>query len=158
MSDKQYIDDQALNNRPETVPKQLPGYLVTQQGSCDVVAAEQRLHSLTMKRILYTVLGILETLFGLRFILELLAANPNTDFNSFIYGVTEIFVAPLKASLGTLTFGNLTIELSTLMTMVGYVFFAWIIEGVIATFTDSSNVSTVTTSKQEHPAPIIPRL
>jgi YggT family protein len=157
MSEKPYMDDQALDNRPETVPKQLPGYFATQQVNSDVVA-EQRRHSFKLNWVLYKLLNFLEILLGLRFILKLLGANPNTSFSSLIYRITEVFIAPLKTSLGTPTFGNSTIEVNTLITMVGYALFAWIVEGLIATLTDCSNVRTATDSAQEYPPPIIPRL
>lgn len=46
------------------------------------------------KKILYYVLGVLEILLLFRFLFKILGANPQSGFVSFIYALTEIFVAP----------------------------------------------------------------
>jgi YggT family protein len=157
MSDNPHIDDQAVDSRQETVSTQQPGYVATQQVTRDV-AAEQRLQSFKVNRILYTLLGILEILLGLRFVLKLLAANPNTGFSTFIYGVTEIFIAPFKALLGTPTSGNTTFEVNTLIAMAVYALLVWIIARLIAIVMDRSTARTVTTSTQKNTTPPGPRL
>jgi YggT family protein len=156
MSDNPHIDDQAVDSRQETVSTQQPGYVATQQVTRDV-AAEQRLQSFKVNRILYTLLSILEILLGLRFVLKLLAANPNTGFSTFIYGVTEIFIAPFKALLGTPTSGNTTIEVNTLIAMAVYALLVWIIARLIAIVMDRSTARTVTTSTQKNTTPPGPR-
>lgn len=149
MSENPHIDDQAVDSRQETVSTQQPGYVATQQVTRDV-AAEQRLQSFKVNRILYTLLGILEILLGLRFVLKLLAANPDTGFSSFIYGITEIFIAPFKALLGTPTSGNTTLEVNTLIAMAVYALLVWIIARLIAIVMDRSTARTVTTSTQNN--------
>jgi YggT family protein len=156
MSDNPHIDDQAVDSRQETVSTQQPGYVATQQVTRDV-AAEQRLQSFKVNRILYTLLSILEILLGLRFVLKLLAANPNTGFSTFIYGVTEIFIAPFKALLGTPTSGNTTIEVNTLIAMAVYALLVWIVARLIAILMDRSTARTVTTSTQKNTTPPGPR-
>jgi YggT family protein len=156
MSDNPHIDDQAVDSRQETVSTQQPGYVATQQVTRDV-AAEQRLQSFKVNRILYTLLGILEILLGLRFVLKFLAANPNTGFSTFIYGVTEIFIAPFKALLGTPTSGNTTIEVNTLIAMAVYALLVWIVARLIAILMDRSTARTITTSTQKNTTPPGPR-
>lgn len=46
------------------------------------------------KRILYYILGVLEALLAFRFIFRLLGANPASGFVSFIYAITQVFLAP----------------------------------------------------------------
>jgi YggT family protein len=156
MSDNPHLDDQAVDSRQETVSTQQPGYVATQQVTRDV-AAEQRLQSFKVNRILYTLLSILEILLGLRFVLKLLAANPNTGFSTFIYGVTEIFIAPFKALLGTPTSGNTTIEVNTLIAMAVYALLVWIVARLIAILMDRSTARTITTSTQKNTTPPGPR-
>jgi YggT family protein len=157
MSDNPHIDDQAVDSRQETVSTQQPGYVATQQVTRDV-AAEQRLQSFKVNRVLYTLLSILEILLGIRFVLKLLAANPNTGFSTFIYGVTEIFIAPFKALLGTPRSGNTTIEVNTLIAMAVYALLIWIVARLIAIVMDRSTARTVTTSTQKNTTPPGPRL
>ena len=52
-------------------------------------------------RIIYTILGVLEILLGIRFALHLIGANPDSGFATFIYGITGVFVAPFTGLIGT---------------------------------------------------------
>lgn len=45
-------------------------------------------------RIIWLVLGIIMGLLALRFLLRLLAANPNNGFADFIYSLSHPFAAP----------------------------------------------------------------
>src|SRR5512135_1518251 len=71
MSDNQVLDEKAVDRRAETVATQQPGYATTRQETRDV-AAEGRLRFLQIDRIMYLLLGILEILLGLRFVLKLI--------------------------------------------------------------------------------------
>jgi YggT family protein len=157
MSDNQHIDDEAVDRREETVSTQQPGYVATKQVTRDV-AAEQRLQSFKVNRFVYTLLGILEILLGLRFVLKLIAANPDASFTVFIYGITKIFLAPFNALLGTPTFGGSSLEVTTLIAMAVYALLFWVIARLISTVMDRSTSRTVTTSSQEHKTPPGPGL
>jgi len=152
MSDNQHIDDEAVDRREETVSTEQPGYVATKQVSRDV-AAEARLQSFKINRILYTLLGILEILLGLRFVLKLLAANADTVFSSFIYNTSHFFLTPFDALLGTPALGSSTIELNTLIAMAVYALLFWILTRLMSVLLDRSTSRTVTTSTHEHTPP-----
>lgn len=149
MSENPNNNDQAVDRRQETVVTQEPGYAATQHVSRDV-AAEQRLQSFKANRILYTLLGILEILLGLRFVLKFIGANPDAGFSAFIYGITNIFIAPFNALLGTPQVGGSIIEVNTLIAMAVYALLVWIIARLIAIGMDRSTSRTVTTSTHEN--------
>ena len=92
MSNTQPINEVAVDRREETVITQQPGYAATEQVTRDV-AAERRMGLYQLTRILMTVLGILEILLGIRFVLHLIAANSASGFAQFIYGVSAPFIA-----------------------------------------------------------------
>jgi hypothetical protein len=75
-------------------------------------------------RVMWFLVGLLEGLFALRFLLALMAANPNNAFASLIYGLTGPFVAPFRTLFATPTAGGSVVELYTLTAMVVY-FLAW---------------------------------
>jgi hypothetical protein len=50
--------------------------------------------------IIYIVGGFIEVVIGLRFIFELLGANPASQFVSFIYSWSTPFVAPFSGIFG----------------------------------------------------------
>ena len=97
MSENQPINEVAVDRRAETIVTQQPGYAATEQVTHDV-AAERRLQFLQIDRIMYTLLGILEILLGLRFALKLIAANPDSGFTVFIYGITGLFIKSVQCN------------------------------------------------------------
>ena len=149
MTENPNNNDQAVDRRQETVVTQEPGYAATQHVTRDV-AAEQRLQSFKANRILYTLLGILEILLGLRFVLKFIGANPDAGFSAFIYGITNIFIAPFNALLGTPQVGGSIIEVNTLIAMAVYALLVWIIARLLAIGMDRSTSRTVTTSTHEN--------
>src|SRR6267143_1579538 len=50
----------------------------------------------------YPVFGIIEGLLLIRLVLKLLGANPHAGFTTFIYGLTDVFMAPFRNLLPTI--------------------------------------------------------
>lgn len=71
-------------------------------------------------QVVWYILGILEALLALRFVLGLLAANPSAAFTSFIYNITHPFVAPFMAVFNTPQVAGSAFEWTTLLAMVVY--------------------------------------
>jgi hypothetical protein len=148
MSENQPINEVAVDRRAETVTTQQPGYAATEQVTRDV-AAERRQKLALITRILYTILGGLEILLALRFVLQLIGANPASGFAQFIYGITSIFVAPFNNLIGTPTSGGMTFEVTTLIAMAVYALLFWVIVRVIGIVADRPSARTVTRSTRE---------
>jgi hypothetical protein len=98
---------------------------------------------------MYTLLGILEILLGLRFVLKLIAANPDSGFTVFIYGITGLFMSPFNALIGTPTFGGSSFEVTTLIAMAVYALFFWVLVRVLQVATSQTTARTVTRSTRE---------
>lgn len=152
MSENQPINEVAVDRRAETVVTQQPGYAATEQVTRDV-AAEGRLRFLQIDRIMYTLLGILEILLGLRFVLKLIAANPDSGFTIFIYGITGLFVSPFNTLVGTPAFGGSSFELTTLIAMAVYALLFWVLVRVLQVATSQTTARTVTRSTREETRP-----
>jgi hypothetical protein len=75
-------------------------------------------------RVMWFMVGLLEGLLALRFLLAILAANPRNAFAALIYGLTGPFVAPFRTLFATPATDGSVIELYTLVAMVVY-FLAW---------------------------------
>lgn len=80
-------------------------------------------------RIIWFVNGVLMALLGLRFVLALLGANPNSGFVDFIYSLTYPFVAPF---FGVFSYnandyipGQMYFEGYTLLAMLVYTLVTW---------------------------------
>ena len=148
MSGNQRMDDVSVDRREETVVTEQPGYAATEQVRRDV-AAERRLRLALVTQIIYAILGVLEILLGLRFALKVIAANPDSGFAAFIYGITKPFLAPFTALVGTPKSGGMVFEVTTLIAMAVYALFVWIVVRVILIAATRPTARTVTTSVRE---------
>ena len=150
MSVNQQIDEVLVpvDRREETVTTQQPGYAATEQVTRDV-AAERQLNLFQVKRIVWTVLTILEIFLGLRFLLKLIAANPDSGFAAFMYGITGVILAPFAGLVGNPTSGETIFEVTTLLAMAIYALFFWIVLRVVALAAYRSSATTVTRSVHE---------
>ena len=148
MSENQPINEIAVDRREETVVTQQPGYVATEQVTRDV-AAERRLGWFQATRIIWTILGLLEILLALRFLLKLIGANPNAGFAVFIYGITGVFVLPFTGLVATWFSGETILEVTTLIAMAVYALLFWVVVRVIPIVTDRARARTVTRSTRE---------
>lgn len=76
-------------------------------------------------RVVWYVVGAIEALLLLRFILRLLAANPAAAFTDFVYTLSGLFLAPFRYVFDTPSAGGSALELSTILAMIVYWFLAW---------------------------------
>ena len=90
-------------------------------------------------QIVWYIIGLLEVLLAFRFVLKLLAANPNAGFSSFIYKLTYVFTAPFLSVFGISQVDVSVFEWTTLLAMLVYFLIAW---GIIKIFLMSKSVST----------------
>jgi uncharacterized protein YggT (Ycf19 family) len=81
--------------------------------------------------LVYIVFGIVEALILIRFVLKLLAANPNAGFSSFMYGITAPLVAPFQGVFPTPASNGSILELASLLAIVVYALIAWAIVRLI---------------------------
>ena len=148
MSIDQQVNDVAVDRREETVVTQQPGFASTEQTTRDV-AAERRLVFFQLIRITWTILGLLEILLGLRFVLKLIAANAESGFGALIYGVSGVFTAPFAGLVTTPVSGGTVLEVTTLIAMAVYALFFWIVVRVIGIVADRPSSRTATRSVHE---------
>jgi uncharacterized membrane protein len=148
MSDDQRFNEVSVDRREETVVTQQPGYEATQQVTRDV-AAERRLRLALVTQIIWAILGLLEVLLGLRFVLKLIAANPDSGFAALIYGITKPFLAPFTALVGTPQSGGTILEVTTLIAMAVYALFFWGVVRVVLIAANRPSARTVTRSVRE---------
>jgi YggT family protein len=152
MTEIQPTNEVGVDHQSETVTTHQPGYATTQQVTRDV-AAEQRLGWSLVSQIVVTLLVILEILLGIRFVLHLIAANPESGFTTFIYGITRLFVAPFTDLIRTPASGEITLEVTTLIAMAVYALFVYVVLRVLRIAADRPSARTVIrTTHEEIPA------
>jgi uncharacterized protein YggT (Ycf19 family) len=84
-------------------------------------------------QIIYLILGILETFLVIRFVLKLLAANPDAAFTSFIYALTEPFVIPFEGVFPTPQTQGAALDLAAVLAMIVYALLVWGVVSVLYT-------------------------
>lgn len=140
--------ERSVDRREETVVTQEAGYAATEQVTRDV-AAERRLRLALITQIAWAVLSFLEILLGLRFLLKLIGANPDSGFAVLIYGITEPLIAPFALLVGTPTAGGVILEVTTLIAMAIYALLFWGIVSVIRIAVSRPIARTSTRSTRE---------
>jgi YggT family protein len=151
MLDNRQVNDVSVDRREETVTTQQPGFASTEQVTRDV-AAERRQGMDQVNQIVYTILGILEIGLGLRLVLKLIAANANSGFADFIYGITGPFIAPFAGLVGTPSSGGTILEITTLIAMAVYALFFWILLQVIAVIMARPSARSISRTVREQTA------
>jgi hypothetical protein len=84
----------------------------------------------TLRRItglIQLAFGILNGTIGLRFLLKLMAANPDNPFASLIYFITQPFLWMFQGLTRTPSFEGIEIEFFSLIAIVVYALLGWII-------------------------------
>lgn len=107
---------------------------VTQEGDATVVKEKTSSQSdedtrFTVLSAIWWLVGALEVLLAIRFVLKLLGANPNSGFTQIIYTLSGIFAAPFTGIFSTpTTEGDITVsffETATIVAMIVYALVGW---------------------------------
>jgi hypothetical protein len=105
--------------------------------------AEDEVAIWSVNRLVYYIVGVIETLLVFRFTLKILGANPISPFVSFIYSVSGVFVAPFTGIFHTAVAEGIetvsVLEPATIFAFLVYLVLAVGIVGLvnILTATDS---------------------
>jgi hypothetical protein len=91
----------------------------------------QRLATFKATQLIWLFLGVIEAIIALRFIFKLIGVNAVNNFASFIYGLSNFFVAPFISLTGAPAAGNMVFEFSSLLAMAIYLLLAWGLERII---------------------------
>lgn len=78
-----------------------------------------------LSRIVMFVFGVMEVFIAVRFVLTLLGANAQAGFVKFVYGVSDVFMAPFNAIFSTQRVSGATFEWSALVAIAVYALIAW---------------------------------
>ena len=77
------------------------------------------------QRIIWFIVGLIDVIIAIRFILLLLGANQSAGFVDFIYGISSIFVAPFVGIFGEPVYGKFLFEWSSILAIIVYSLIAW---------------------------------
>lgn len=119
---------------PRYPPREIPERYVPEPVASVEVVRARRIYTVSRTaQIIYLALGVLETLLILRFVLKLLAANPQAAFSSFIYALTESFVAPFEGVFQQPGTQGSVLDLAAVLAMIVYALIVWGIVSLLYT-------------------------
>jgi hypothetical protein len=87
--------------------------------------AERRAMMNKVSGLIWLAGGLLEALIGMRFLLKLIAANPDTPFVSLIYSLSDLFLWPFAGLTATPAANGMVLEISSLVAMLVYAILTW---------------------------------
>ena len=116
------IDNQPLQHVVTKTTKQVEPEA---KGEAPQKVYEKKKTIFRFNQIIWYILGLIEVLLVFRLALKALGANQFIGFTSLIYSITTPLVAPFNGILGVFITGNSTIEWSTIIAAIVYLFVAW---------------------------------
>jgi uncharacterized protein YggT (Ycf19 family) len=127
--------------------------VVRQQQVVEVAPSTRNVLVSRISQLLWFVATVVVLIIAFRFVLLLLAANPNNDFSAFILRISDPLVAPFAGILASPRLaGGAVIELASVFAIVVYLLVAW---GVVTLFrllfAGPRRASRVTTIERELP-------
>jgi uncharacterized protein YggT (Ycf19 family) len=98
-----------------------------------------------LKQFAWLVTGVITGFIALRFVLRLLAANPDNVFADFVYDVSAYFVAPFQTLLANpgAADGGAVMEITSLIAIIAYVLLGAVITMLLDLFRDSGGSRNV---------------
>lgn len=123
------VEDPNLNNVDrveETKVTETPGY-EHRETVVDEIGEAQARTANRVTQFLWLILGIIEIILGLRFLLHLIGANPSAPFASWIYNLSQVFLWPFSGLVGTPAAGGIVFDFTTLIAMLVYWLVFWVI-------------------------------
>jgi YggT family protein len=92
---------------------------------------EQRFATFKATQLIWLLLGLVEAAIALRVVFKLIGVNPANTFATFLYNVTNIFVAPFASLTGAPAAGGSVFEISSIIAMIVYLLIAWAVERIV---------------------------
>jgi hypothetical protein len=106
--------------------------------------AARRRNVAKMVQIVWLLFGLIETVLAIRFVLRLLAANPEAPFAAFIYSVSDAFLLPFMGLFATPRSGGAALDLNAIVGIVVYMLVAWLIAKIVWLLVGETRSATTT--------------
>ena len=121
---------ESADRREEVVVEQVGNTQYREHRVRDVAAERQQI-LYKIIQFIWLIVGVLEGLIGLRVILKLIAANPESPFASLVYNFTWLFLWPFLGLTATPSAGNVVLEIPSIIAMIVYALVAWVFVSLV---------------------------
>jgi hypothetical protein len=95
-------------------------------------------YSLRAEQAVWLLTGVVDALLVIRFVFKLLAASTQASFVTFIYDLTQVFVAPFHGIFNTAANGRNVFEPESLVAIVIYSLIGWGLASLVRVVTRGS--------------------
>lgn len=122
--------NQELSRHEENIDRNIEHHQAVNLGEKQrgIATANQNSAVARIVNIVYFLFGTLEMLLAVRVILHLVGVNADNGFASFIYGLSEPFVALFASLLQNVSVGGTSVlEVTTLIGMLVWAIAAWLL-------------------------------
>ena len=82
--------------------------------------------------LIYLVFGVIDGLLLIRLVLKLLGANTTAGFTQWVYGVTNVLLAPFHNLLPTIGNEQSQLEMSVVVAILVYALIGWVLARLMA--------------------------
>jgi YGGT family len=89
------------------------------------VTSDRPAYSVRAEQAVWLLTGVVDALLVIRFAFKLLAASSQASFVTFIYNLTDVFVAPFHGIFNTAANGRNAFEPESLVAIVVYSLIGW---------------------------------
>jgi YggT family protein len=115
------------NRVPPPPPHRAPAEPLPSERQIATQAAYQEAMAVRFSQVIWLLAGLVVGLIGIRFVLKLLAANPDAGFAQFIYSVTGPFMAPFAGLTAEPSAAGVVLELPAIVAMIVYGLLGWLV-------------------------------
>jgi YggT family protein len=119
------------NRVPPPPPHRAPAEPLPSERQIATQAAYQEAMAVRFSQVIWLLAGLVVGLIGIRFVLKLLAANPDAGFAQFIYSVTGPFMAPFAGLTAEPSAAGVVLELPAIVAMIVYALLGWLVVRLI---------------------------
>jgi hypothetical protein len=95
-------------------------------------------YSLRAEQAVWLLTGVVDALIAIRLVFKLLAASSQASFVTFIYNLTQVFVAPFHGIFNTAANGRNVFEPEALVAIVIYLLIGWGLASLVRVVTRGS--------------------
>jgi len=97
----------------------------SRENSTTTVTTVRPAYSVRAEQAVWLLTGIVDALVVIRFLFKLLAASTQASFVTFIYDLTQVFVAPFHGIFNTAASGHNVFEPESLVAIAIYSLIGW---------------------------------
>ena len=124
--------DHGIHQADPAYPARYPGEPGVVAGSDTEVVSSRFWAARRATELVYLIFAVICTLFVFRILMKALGANPAVAFTGFVYGLTDVFLAPFRGLLPTMGTGRNLLELSAVFALLVYALLGYLLAWLVA--------------------------